>query len=103
MAEVVAIRMEENFLSRIDQIGKEESADRSTVIRKLIQTGYKEMLKDNSALLYKAGKITLSEAARRAGLTLWDMEHYLVDSGFKSDYSLEDLQREMALLKQKTK
>ena len=66
-----------------------------------IKTGYNEMLKENSAMLYKSGKITLSEAARRAGLTLWEMEHYLVDSGFKSDYSIEDLQREMELLKRK--
>ncbi len=25
---------------------------------------------------YKEGKITFSEAAHRAGLTLWDMQHY---------------------------
>ncbi len=35
---------------------------------------------------YLSGKITLSEAGRRAGLTLWEMEKYLVEQGFKSSY-----------------
>ncbi|MBI4017244.1 MAG: UPF0175 family protein [Candidatus Aenigmarchaeota archaeon] len=48
--------------------------------------------------LYAEGKITFSEAAHHSGLTLFDMEHYLVDKGFKSEYSIEDLENELALL-----
>ena len=50
---------------------------------------------------YKERKITFSEAAHRAGLTLWDMQHYLIDAGFRSEYSLDDLQKEMGLLKKR--
>lgn len=45
------------------------------------------------------GDITISEAAHRAGLTAWEMERYLVDHGFRSGYSREDLEKEMNLLK----
>lgn len=48
---------------------------------------------------YLKGEITLSEAARKADLTLWEMEKYLVDNGFKSGYSVEDLEKELRLLK----
>lgn len=47
---------------------------------------------------YIKGKLTLSEAASQAEMTIWEMEKYLVENGFKSDYSIEDLEREMKLL-----
>ena len=56
------------------------------------------MTNENVAILYKKGKITLSEAANRANLTLWEMEKFLVDRGYKSEYSIEDLEKEMMLL-----
>ena len=52
----------------------------------------------NAAQQYIEGKITLSEAARLSNLTIWEMESYLVERGFKSEYSIEDLEREMKAL-----
>ncbi len=80
---------------------REEIVDRSTLLRKFIVRGYQEMLKEKAAQKYREGKITFSEAAYRAGLNFWDMEHYLVDKGFKSDYSLEDLDEQIKLLQKK--
>ena len=57
------------------------------------------MFKKKAADEYLKGKITLSEAANRAELTIWEMEEYLVEKGFKSSYSTEDLERELRLLK----
>ena len=45
----------------------------------------------------KEGKVTISEAARKAGISVWDMEKYLVDSGFKSSYNIEDLKKELKI------
>ena len=55
------------------------------------------MMKEWAAQKYMSGKITLSEAADQADLTLWEMEQCLVERGFKSSYSLEDLKREANL------
>jgi predicted HTH domain antitoxin len=98
MNDVVAIRMNTEFLDKLDQLGKEESSDRSSVMRKLILKGYNEMLKEKSAHQYREGTISFSEAAHRAGLTLWDMGQFLVDKGFKSEYSIDDLKKEMEQL-----
>lgn len=97
MTDVIAIRIEGDFLKKIENLG-EEDEDRSTIIRKLIRNGYKEMLKEKAAKAYKEGKITISKAAQMAELTIYDMEQYLVEKGFVSGYSIEDLEREMALL-----
>ena len=48
---------------------------------------------------YLAGKITLSGAAHKAEITIWDMQKYLVDGGFKSSYSVTDLEKELRMLK----
>lgn len=98
MSEAIGIRLDDEILTKVDLISKEDDEDRSTVLRKLISKGYSETMKEKASESYRSGKITLSEAAHRAGLTIWDMEGYLVERGFKSQYSVEELVRESAAL-----
>ena len=99
MTSAVGVRLPDDILRKVERLGKFESEDRSTIIRKAVTLGLKAMLEKKAADEYIEGKISLSEAARKAELTIWDMEKYLVDKGFKSGYSLEDLERELKLLK----
>lgn len=57
-----------------------------------------ENIRKKAAEDYVKGNITFSEAAHQAGLTLWEMEKYLIEQGFKSDYSIEDLEKELKIL-----
>jgi len=43
---------------------------------------------------YTQGKITMSESAHMAQMTIWEMEQYLVEQGYKSSYSIDDLNKE---------
>lgn len=90
----IGIRLSREVLSRIEKLSREEHEDRSTVIRKLVMLGYADMVKEKAAKKYLSGNLSLSEAAHQADLTVWDMEQYLVGRGFKSEYSVEDLERE---------
>ena len=56
---------------------------------------------EKTAQDYMNGLVTLSEAADQAGITLWEMESFLIQQGFKSEYSIEDLDKEMGLLEGK--
>ena len=96
--DAIGVRLPKDVLSHIDKLSKEEHEDRSTIIRKLVILGYADFMKERAAEKYLSGKVTFSEAAHQAGLTLWDMEQYLVERGFRSSYALEDLQRELRLL-----
>ena len=98
MAEAIGIRLDKETIKNVDSLTKEESADRSTIIRKLLKLGFEEVRKEKAANAYREGRITFTEAAHRAGLTLWDFQHYLVDKGFVSSYSLEDLSEELKLI-----
>ena len=103
MNDIVALRMDSHLLKQLDQIGKDEATDRSTLLRTLIMKGYKELLKEKAVQNYREGKITFSEAAHRAGLTLWEMENHFIEKGFKSSYSLDDLEQEMISLNKSNK
>ena len=95
----LGIRLEKSFLEKIEKMGKEESLDRSTTIRNLVNIGYGELIKRKAAEQYIKGKITLSKAAKIAELSIFDMEKYLVDQGFKSSYLIKDLKEELKNLK----
>ena len=99
--EAIGIRLPREVLKQIEKLSKEEHEDRSTVIRKLVIVGYATVQKAKAAAKYQKGEVTLSEAAHEAGLTLWEMERFLVEQGYQSGYSTEDLKREMRLLEGK--
>ena len=101
MSEAIAIRIEEELLKKIDLLTKKEESDRSTVVRGLIQRGYREIIKEKAVEEYKMEKITLSEAAHRAGLTVFEMERYLVEKGFMSQYTIDDLEREIKMIEKR--
>lgn len=94
MSKAVGIRMDEKLLKKLDELSEEESIDRSALVRKLLRKGYEEMRKEIAAEKYKKGQITLDKAAEEAETTLWEMEKFLVESGYKSDYSVKDLEKE---------
>lgn len=99
MTQPIGIRIPEDILKEIDKYSKKETNDRSTIIRKFLLIGFSLYKKQNSAEDYIKGKITLSKAASDSGITIHEMEKFLVDNGYKSDYSIEDLEEEMRLLK----
>lgn len=97
MSKAIGIRLNNEMLKKVKELEKEESVDRSTIIRKLVIIGYKDLAMQKAAQQYVEGKITLSEAAHKAEISVWDMENYLVGHGFKSSYSIEDLREEVKL------
>lgn len=98
MKEAIGIRLPKEILDQIENLSKEEMEDRSAIIRKLVMIGYRDFIRSKAAERYLKEKITLSEAAHQAELTIWEMEKFLVEQGFKSNYSTEDLEREMKIL-----
>lgn len=98
MSEAIGIRLDDDFLKKIEKLSKDEVTDRSTTIRRLLKVGYENTIKQKAAENYIKGKITLSKAAELSELTIWEMEKYLVEKGYKSDYSIEDLKEELELI-----
>ena len=98
MSEAIGVRFDEEFLKELEKLCSLEHSDRSTLIRKFSYLGYKEYMKQRAARDYLEGRVTISKAAIIAGITIWEMEQYLVSAGFVSKYSLKDLEEELKLL-----
>lgn len=94
----IGIRLDEELIKKLEDVGDEENLDRSTIIRKFLEKGYKEYLKEKAAGKYKSSELSISGAADMAGLTIWEMEKYLVEEGYVSDYSMKDLMEEIKVL-----
>lgn len=96
MPKSVGVRMDEDLLEKIDKMSEKESLDRSTLVRRLLRKGYEIEKKERAAEKYRQGKTTLSKAAEEAEVTVWEMEKFLVESGYRSEYSVRDLDREIS-------
>ena len=58
-------------------------------------------LKKNMVLRkYELSKISISKAAIDSGLTVGEIEEYMVREGYRSKYSVKDLKRELKLLEE---
>ncbi|MFW6141272.1 MAG: UPF0175 family protein [Candidatus Saliniplasma sp.] len=44
---------------------------------------------------YRKGEITINRAADIASITVWEMEKFLIDQGYISSYSVDDLKKEI--------
>jgi len=90
----IGVRVSDDLLEKLDRLSEEERLDRSTVIRQLLERGYEDFMKERAAEKYRKGEVTISEASSLAELTLWEMEQYLIQEGYQSEYSIADLDRE---------
>ena len=92
------IRLDKRFIEELESLSENENPDRSTIIRKLLEKGYKQYLREKAADRYRKGEITISKAADMAGNTIWEMEKFLIDQGYISSYSVDDLEKEIKML-----
>jgi len=100
MSELISIgvRIPKKMLEVLEERAEEENVDRSTIIRQLVVKGLKEYKKEKAARLYRSGRISMSGAAEQAELTIREMIDYLIENGYRSEYSYEDLRKEIKVL-----
>ena len=95
MPVTITTRVEDKVMKTIDAIAREDASDRSTAIRKLLQKALKDWLIEKCLKDYEDGKITLWQAARRSGISLWEMIDEVQKSGAHVPYTITDLQEDL--------
>jgi len=99
MPVTITTRVDDELARIIDRIAKEEKMDRSTVIRRFLSKAVKEWLIEKSLEEYEQGKLTLWQAARRCGLSLWEMISEVKKREVHVPYTLEELKEDLKGLK----
>ena len=94
MPVTLTTRVEDELAKLIDEIAESEGMDRSTVIRRFLSASARDWLVKKSLEDYQHGRITLWQAAKKCGLSLWEMINEVKEREFHLPYSLEDLRED---------
>jgi TDG/mug DNA glycosylase family protein len=71
--EQINIRIEADLVSALERVAREESTDRATVIRRLLEASLRRWEIDRAIEGYRRGDVSLGRAAEEAGLTQWEL------------------------------
>ncbi len=94
----ITTRVEDALVHDIDFIASKESSDRSSVIRKFLVESLKEWKLQQSLEAYEQGKITLWQAAKKCGMSLWEMVEEVKKRKVRIPYTLEALREDIQAL-----
>ena len=94
MTEIVSTRVSDNMAKDLEEIEKEEKADRATVVRKLLAKAIDDWKLERALLLYSNGKVTLWKASKIAGLSLWEMTEIIRKRKVSFQYTYEDFRED---------
>ena len=99
MASTISVRLESNILKDLSKVENKWQTDRSEAIRRLLANAVKNWKIKDALERLKERKITISEAAKDAEVSLWEMidlaKHENIDW---VEYNKEDLKRDLKLL-----
>lgn len=99
MASTISVRLESNILKDLDKVENKWQTDRSEAIRRLLTNAVKNWKIKDALERLKERKITISEAAKDAEVSLWEMidlaKHENIDW---IGYDKEDIERDLKLL-----
>jgi predicted HTH domain antitoxin len=92
-ARITTIRIPAEDLDRLTEAAKRLKVERSSLIRRALDKGVREVLTDEAVLQYQRGEASFGGAAHQAGISLWEFLDELKARGvpFRTD---EDLMRE---------
>ena len=98
MAKTVTTRLDDKFVSKIDEMAAKKGIDRSALLRLFLVNSLKEQTIQDSLESYKSGTITLWEAAQHSNLTLWEMIKEIEKAHIHSNYDLTELEKDLKAL-----
>ena len=95
MVEVVSVRLDEKTVKEVKDLEKEMRADRSEVIRRLLDQAIKEQKLKRALALLREQKISIGKAAELASLTIYEMIALAETHDIKLGYAQKDLERDL--------
>jgi len=93
--EAVTTRLPKELVDEIERMAEKERADRSEVIRRLLDEALRQKKIEGALSLYREGRATLWKAAEIAGLSLREIMELVKKNKIPVAYSVEDLDRDL--------
>ncbi len=87
----ISIRLDEAFVKEADRLAKIESVDKSTILREALEKGLEEVGLDIAIEMFVKEKVSTTEAANIANISVGEMMEELAKRGIKQDIKIDDL------------
>lgn len=94
MEETISVRIPREELKEIENISKHENATRSAVLREALRKGIKEKLLELALKKFQENEVSISKAAKIAGIPLTKFLDILFEKKINLHYDLEDLRED---------
>ena len=91
MMKSVSIRLKEDFMKEARKLAELEMVDESVIIREALEKGMAEVKLETALELFSKGKVSTSEAAEIAGLSIGDMMDEIAKRGLRPNITKEDI------------
>lgn len=91
----VSARVDEGDARLIEELAQDEGCDRSTLIKSLLRRGLSNLRLESAVRSYARGEITLSRAAEKAGLSIWDFISLMPDHNLTLNYDLGEFEDDL--------
>ena len=98
MAKTVTTRLGDEYVRKIDEMAARKGVDRSALLRSFFLCALKEHTIRDSLEDYKAGIVTLWEAAQRCNLSLWEMVQEVRRAHIHTSYDLKEFKKDLSAL-----
>ena len=95
MPVTVTTRVDDDLARMIDEVAEREGMDRSTVIRRFLSKAVREWLIERRLEEYEHGRLTLWQAARSCGLSLWEIIEEVKAREIRVPYTLQELKEDL--------
>ena len=96
--EQVNIRLESELLSALERVAREESLDRATAIRRLLETSIHQWELEHAIVGYRRGDLSLGRAAEESGLTQWELTDAIRAAGLAYPLDAAETRRRLAAI-----
>ncbi|MCK4732589.1 MAG: UPF0175 family protein [Methanophagales archaeon] len=94
MQKIMSIRPTEEIERKLERLIGIENVERSTLIRRILDTGINEELKMRALELYKDKKVSLAKAAEIADISVREMMDLIKEKGISLHITIEDIRED---------
>mgnify|MGYP001598017514 CR=1 FL=1 len=92
MMKNISIRLKEDIMDEAEKLANLEMVDKSVIIREALEKGFAEVKLEIAIEMFGKDKVSTSEAAKIADLSIGEMMDELVKRGLRPKINKEDLE-----------
>jgi TDG/mug DNA glycosylase family protein len=96
--EQINIRLGTELVSALERVAREESLDRATAIRRLLEGSIKQWELERAIVGYRRGDVSLGRAAEESGLTQWELIDAVRAAGLAYPLDATEVEQRLAEL-----